>query len=183
MCTAGLQVLLNCAGIRQFASIEDVTPEQMVHSYKINAMGPVFTVQQLLKRGLLQQGSLIANVTSLVRCVAIGTVAGFSEAPTVVARRAAIQADAAARDVCRYAMPVPCAALYHKGVLTNATPFLQVASITENGGGSNYPYRCSKIAANMATKSMSIDLEPRGITSTIQLRPHRDDWWSRQAGC
>ena len=44
---------------------------------------------------------------------------------------------------------------------------MQVASITENGGGSNYPYRCSKIAANMATKSMSIDLEPRGITSTI----------------
>jgi NAD(P)-dependent dehydrogenase (short-subunit alcohol dehydrogenase family) len=43
----------------------------------------------------------------------------------------------------------------------------QVASITENGGGSNYPYRCSKIAANMATKSMSIDLEPRGVTCTI----------------
>ena len=94
MCTAGLQVLLNCAGIRQFASIEDVTPEQMVHSYKINAMGPVFTVQQLLKRGLLQQGSLIANVTSLVRCVAFGTAAGFYEAPTVAARRAAIQDDA-----------------------------------------------------------------------------------------
>jgi hypothetical protein len=44
---------------------------------------------------------------------------------------------------------------------------VQVASITENEGGSNYPYRCSKIAANMATKSMSIDLAPAGITSTI----------------
>lgn len=42
-----------------------------------------------------------------------------------------------------------------------------VASITENGSGGVYAYRCSKIAANMATKSMSIDLEPRGITCTI----------------
>jgi len=30
-----------------------------------------------------------------------------------------------------------------------------------------YAYRCSKIAANMATKSLSIDLAPRGITATI----------------
>ena len=30
-----------------------------------------------------------------------------------------------------------------------------------------YAYRCSKTAANMATKSMSIDLAPRGITCTI----------------
>ena len=44
---------------------------------------------------------------------------------------------------------------------------IQVASITENEGGSNYAYRCSKIAANMASKSMSIDLQDRGITSTI----------------
>lgn len=44
---------------------------------------------------------------------------------------------------------------------------VQVASITENQGGNQYAYRCSKIAANMATKSMSIDLLPRGITSTI----------------
>jgi NAD(P)-dependent dehydrogenase (short-subunit alcohol dehydrogenase family) len=42
-----------------------------------------------------------------------------------------------------------------------------VASITENGSGGNYAYRCSKIAANMATKSLSIDLAPLGVTATI----------------
>lgn len=47
------------------------------------------------------------------------------------------------------------------------TADVQVASITENQGGNQYAYRCSKIAANMATKSMSIDLLPQGITSTI----------------
>jgi NAD(P)-dependent dehydrogenase (short-subunit alcohol dehydrogenase family) len=44
---------------------------------------------------------------------------------------------------------------------------MQVASIKENEGGGGYAYRCSKIAANMATKSMSIDLAPKGITCTI----------------
>lgn len=44
---------------------------------------------------------------------------------------------------------------------------MQVGSITENGSGGNYAYRCSKIAANMVVKSMSIDLAPQGITSTI----------------
>ena len=62
-------MLLNCAGIREFATIEDVQPVQMLNSYKINAMGPIFTVQALLRHKLLQQGALIANVTSLVRCI------------------------------------------------------------------------------------------------------------------
>lgn len=44
---------------------------------------------------------------------------------------------------------------------------LQVGSVTENEGGGLYAYRCSKSAANMAVKSMSIDLKPQGITSTI----------------
>ena len=44
---------------------------------------------------------------------------------------------------------------------------MQVASIAENEGGGYYPYRCSKIAANMATKSMSIDLASQGVTCTI----------------
>jgi NAD(P)-dependent dehydrogenase (short-subunit alcohol dehydrogenase family) len=44
---------------------------------------------------------------------------------------------------------------------------VQVASIAENEGGGLYAYRCSKIAANMATKSMSIDLDAKGITCTI----------------
>ena len=62
-----MQVLLNCAGIREFAGIDDVTPEQMLNSYRINAMGPLFAVQKLLKYRLLQKGALVANVTSLVQ--------------------------------------------------------------------------------------------------------------------
>ena len=54
-----------------------------------------------------------------------------------------------------------------KLVMSSCSDHVQVASIEENGSGGYYPYRCSKIAANMATKSMSIDLEPQGITSTI----------------
>eukprot|EP01025_Chloroclados_australasicus_P067862 TRINITY_DN9411_c0_g2_i1.p1 TRINITY_DN9411_c0_g2~~TRINITY_DN9411_c0_g2_i1.p1 ORF type:complete len:140 (-),score=7.04 TRINITY_DN9411_c0_g2_i1:213-602(-) len=79
----------------------------MIESYKVNAMGPIFVVQTLLRHKLLKPGSLNATLTSLV------------------------------------------------------------ASITENEGGSNYAYRCSKIAGNMAVKSMSIDLASEGITSTI----------------
>jgi hypothetical protein len=39
----------------------------MLECYRINAMGQVFVVQQLLKQNLLQSGALIANLTSLVR--------------------------------------------------------------------------------------------------------------------
>ena len=60
-------MLINCAGIREYAGIEDVTPEQMMNSYQINAMGPIFTVQAMLKNKLLRPGSVVANVTSLVR--------------------------------------------------------------------------------------------------------------------
>jgi NAD(P)-dependent dehydrogenase (short-subunit alcohol dehydrogenase family) len=44
---------------------------------------------------------------------------------------------------------------------------MQVASISENEMGKYYAYRCSKTALNMATKSMSIDLAPRGIVATV----------------
>jgi NAD(P)-dependent dehydrogenase (short-subunit alcohol dehydrogenase family) len=62
-----VQVLLNCAGIREYATLENVTTEQMLNSYRINAVGPLLTVQALLRHGLLQRGALVANVTSLVR--------------------------------------------------------------------------------------------------------------------
>ena len=44
-----------------------------------------------------------------------------------------------------------------------------VASITENGGG-EVVYRSSKAALNAVTKSLSIDLAPRGITA-IAVHP------------
>jgi len=38
-----------------------------------------------------------------------------------------------------------------------------VASIAENSGGSTYAYRCSKSGLNMAMKSLSVDLNDKGI--------------------
>lgn len=39
----------------------------------------------------------------------------------------------------------------------------RMGSITDNTSGSHYGYRMSKAAVNMAAKSLSVDLEPRGI--------------------
>jgi NAD(P)-dependent dehydrogenase (short-subunit alcohol dehydrogenase family) len=39
----------------------------------------------------------------------------------------------------------------------------RMGSITDNSSGSHYGYRMSKVALNMAAKSLAIDLEPRGV--------------------
>lgn len=62
-----LQVLINNAGMLERCTLEDVSEDAMISSYRINCMGPLFTVQALLKQQLLPPGGLIANVTSLVR--------------------------------------------------------------------------------------------------------------------
>ncbi|VEN59495.1 unnamed protein product [Callosobruchus maculatus] len=41
-----------------------------------------------------------------------------------------------------------------------------LGSISANDNGGLYPYRCSKAALNMATKSLSIDLKKDGIIVT-----------------
>lgn len=41
-----------------------------------------------------------------------------------------------------------------------------VASLSQNRTGSNYAYRCSKTALNQSMKSMSVDLNDRGILIT-----------------
>ncbi|WP_429885600.1 SDR family oxidoreductase [Geoalkalibacter halelectricus] len=46
----------------------------------------------------------------------------------------------------------------------------QLGSIADNTSGGKYVYRSSKAAAHMVGKSLSIDLEPRGIT-TLLLHP------------
>lgn len=63
-----LQVLINNAGMLERCTLEDVSEDAMISSYRVNCMGPLFTVQALLKQKLLHSGALIANVTSLVRC-------------------------------------------------------------------------------------------------------------------
>ena len=59
----------------------------------------------------------------------------------------------------------------------------RMGSIEDNGSGGSYGYRMSKVALNMAGKSLAIDLRPRGIavgilhpglvrTRMIQFNPH-----------
>ena len=43
----------------------------------------------------------------------------------------------------------------------------RMGSIDDNSSGGSYGYRMSKVALNMAGKSLAIDLEPRGITVAI----------------
>jgi NAD(P)-dependent dehydrogenase (short-subunit alcohol dehydrogenase family) len=45
-----------------------------------------------------------------------------------------------------------------------------MGSIADNGSGGSYAYRSSKAALNMAMKSLSVDLAPRGFT-VIVLNP------------
>lgn len=46
----------------------------------------------------------------------------------------------------------------------------RMGSIADNTSGSSYGYRMSKAAVNMAAKSLSVDLRPRGI-SVVLLHP------------
>ena len=50
---------------------------------------------------------------------------------------------------------------WEKAAIINMSSVL--GSISENDGGGLYPYRCSKVALNAATKSLSIDLLKDGI--------------------
>ena len=43
----------------------------------------------------------------------------------------------------------------------------RMGSIDDNSSGGSYGYRMSKVALNMAGKSLAIDLEPRGISVAI----------------
>ncbi len=42
-----------------------------------------------------------------------------------------------------------------------------MGSIADNGSGGYYIYRSSKAAANIVTKSMAVDLKPRGIVAVV----------------
>jgi len=45
-----------------------------------------------------------------------------------------------------------------------------MGSIDDNTSGSYYPYRASKTALNMITKSLAVDLKPKGI-QVIAIHP------------
>jgi hypothetical protein len=51
----------------RWASIESADEDDMIYCYRVNCMAHIFVVQALLEQNLLKSGSLIANITSLVR--------------------------------------------------------------------------------------------------------------------
>ena len=67
--------------------------------------------------------------------------------------------------------------LVSKKLLPNMNPDSKIINITssmgsieENTSGNYYGYRASKAALNMVTKSMALDLKPRGIT-VVAIHP------------
>jgi NAD(P)-dependent dehydrogenase (short-subunit alcohol dehydrogenase family) len=71
-----VQVVFNNAGVMRWVSLENANEEDLLHCYRVNAMAHIFVVQALLQHNLLKSGSLIANITSLVRTVAARASAG-----------------------------------------------------------------------------------------------------------
>jgi NAD(P)-dependent dehydrogenase (short-subunit alcohol dehydrogenase family) len=61
-----VQIVFNNAGVMRWASIESANEEDMIYCYRVNCMAHIFVVQALLEHNLLESGSLIANITSLV---------------------------------------------------------------------------------------------------------------------
>ena len=63
-----LQVVINNAGVYgSRISLETVTAEDMLFTYKANTIGPLLVVQQLLKNKLIgKPATLVGNVTSKV---------------------------------------------------------------------------------------------------------------------
>jgi NAD(P)-dependent dehydrogenase (short-subunit alcohol dehydrogenase family) len=52
-------------------------------------------------------------------------------------------------------------------IKTIATLSSKMGSVADNTSGGSYLYRSSKAAANMVTKSIALDLAPRGISAVV----------------
>jgi NAD(P)-dependent dehydrogenase (short-subunit alcohol dehydrogenase family) len=67
----GAQLLVNNAGaVDGYKELHEVTEEDILHCFRVNAVGPLLVTQQLHQRGLLggrRGGSLVANMTSKAR--------------------------------------------------------------------------------------------------------------------
>jgi NAD(P)-dependent dehydrogenase (short-subunit alcohol dehydrogenase family) len=63
-----MQLLVNNAGVYgPDITLETVAAADLLQTFTTNAIGPLLVTQQLCKHQLLQQGSVIANITSKVR--------------------------------------------------------------------------------------------------------------------
>ncbi len=63
-----LQYLINNAGVAKWADLGSLTEEDMLQLFRTNTLGPLMITQEVLREGLLKDGSVVANMTSKVRC-------------------------------------------------------------------------------------------------------------------
>jgi NAD(P)-dependent dehydrogenase (short-subunit alcohol dehydrogenase family) len=74
--TAGLDVLVNNAGVGCRGDIEHITAEGLDRAYRINMRAPVFIVQRALT--LLRDGGRIVNVSSAASRIAHPQILGYA---------------------------------------------------------------------------------------------------------
>jgi NAD(P)-dependent dehydrogenase (short-subunit alcohol dehydrogenase family) len=125
----GLNILFNNAGVSsKFTRIQLVKSEQMLEAFKVNTIGPIM----LTKVQLYKFQTVYFVLFSI-----------FYQALLPLLKQAANNNSEG-----------PLGA--QKAVVINTTSVL--GSIALNNDGGFFPYRCSKAALNMATKSLSVDL-------------------------
>lgn len=126
--------IYNAGVVDDWADLDEVDEERMLHCFKVNTIGALLTAQALMANNLLKRGSLLATMTSKV----CSSPQGFA----LLLSPAVGQTQEVSHTSCA----------------------VQMGSLADNGSGGSYAYRASKTALNIVTKSLSIDLEPKGIT-------------------
>lgn len=78
----GLDVLVANAGVGEFASLKDITPEHYQYAFDINVKGTLFTVQKALP--LLQSGGSIILTGSTVGAMGTAAMSVYSASKAAV---------------------------------------------------------------------------------------------------
>ena len=120
------QLVINNAGVADWADVESVTAPAMAATFQVNAVGPLLVTQALLKAGLLGKGSTVANMTSKAGdgvWGGQGWMGGAGEGGARALRPPTPPRPSPRRRLC---------------------PNPQMGSCDDNTSGGTYPYRASK---------------------------------------
>jgi 3-oxoacyl-[acyl-carrier protein] reductase len=78
-----LDILINNAGIYEFASLEEVTPEHFHRLFDLNVLGLILTTQEAVKH-FGKGGGSIVNISSVVSTYAVPTASVYSATKAAV---------------------------------------------------------------------------------------------------